>query len=115
MKIGKDRPKSEFEVQSEAIELLKNALGDDYIVRGEYAYRGCRFDIAVFRSSDRELVCTIEVKKRGGMRKHHQQVNRYFRATNKPCVLLNEHTMRFAIGQLKTRLEPICGKRPMED
>jgi RecB family endonuclease NucS len=104
MKIAKNKPKSEFEVQAEAISLLKEALGEDYIVRGEYSYRNCRFDIAVFRSDSRDLVCTVEIKRRGGMRKNHKQINRYFRATNKPCILLTEHTMHFAIDALKTRL-----------
>ena len=104
VKIAVNRPKTEFEVQSEAIALLKDALGPSYIVRGEYSYRGCRFDIAIFHSDSRDLVCTIEVKKRGGQRKHGKQTTRYHRATNKPCVLLTQHTMHQAIGALKARL-----------
>jgi|SRR6185369_12211867 len=104
IKIAVDRPKSEHEIQAEAVALLKEALGSAYIVRAEYTYRDCRFDIAIFRADDREMVCTIEVKKRGGVNKHHKQTNRYHRATGRPCVLLTEATMRGAIGALKTRL-----------
>lgn len=104
IKIAIDRPKSEHEIHAEAVTLLKEALGAAYIVRAEYTFRNCRFDIAVFRADDRELVCTIEIKKRGGVNKHHKQTNRYQRATGKPCVLLTEATMRVAIGALKTRL-----------
>ena len=104
MKIAVNKPKSEFEIQAEAIVMLKDALGPSYIVRGEYTYRGCRFDIAVFHAKSRDLVCTIEIKKRGGQKKHGKQTTRYHRATNKPCVLLTQHTMRHAIGVLKMRL-----------
>lgn len=104
MKIAINRPKSEFEIQAEAIALLVETLGPSYIVRGEYTYRGCRFDIAIFRAEDRELVCTLEIKKRGGMNRHHRQVNKYSRATNKPCVLLNEQTLRQSIDTIKRRL-----------
>jgi hypothetical protein len=34
-----------------------------------------------------------------------KQTNRYHWATGKPCVLLTEDTMRFAIGSLATRLK----------
>lgn len=104
MKIAIERAKSEFEIQAEAIALLKEALGPAYIVRGEYTYGRCRFDVAIFKAESRDLVCTIEIKKRGGVNKHHKQTNKYHRATGKPCVLLTESTMRFAIGALKTRL-----------
>jgi hypothetical protein len=101
MKIAKSKKKSEFELQAEAMILLKASLGDSYIVRGEYVYRRCRFDLAIFRVADRELICTIEIKPRGGMKKHHKQINRYHRATGKPCVLLNEDNMYAAIAALK--------------
>lgn len=104
MKIAIERAKSEFEIQAEAIALLKEALGPNYIVREEYTYARCRFDVAVFKADDRELVCTIEIKKRGGVNKHHKQTNRYHRATGRPCVLLTEATMYAAIGAIKTRL-----------
>lgn len=104
MKIAVERARSEFEIQAEAIALLKEALGPAYLVRGEYTYRRCRFDVAIFNAESRDLVCTIEIKKRGGVNKHHKQTNKYHRATGKPCVLLTEATMRGAIGALKTRL-----------
>jgi hypothetical protein len=103
MKIAVERARSEFEIQAEAIALLKEALGPGYI-RGEYTYRQCRFDVAIFKAESRDLVCTIEIKKRGGVNKHHRQTNKYHRATGKPCVLLTEATMHGAIGALKTRL-----------
>jgi len=109
MKIAIERAKTEFEIQAEAVALLKDALGPSYIVRGEYSYRGCRFDVAIFKTESRDLVCTIEIKKRGGMRKHHRQLNKYHRATGLPCVLLTEHTMKSAIGALKTRLSVKSG------
>lgn len=104
MKIAIEKAKTEFEIQSEAIALLKEALGPSYIVRGEYTYRRCRFDVAIFKADSRDLVCTIEIKKRGGVNKHHKQTNKYHRATGKPCVLLTEATMLGAIGALRTRL-----------
>jgi len=104
MKIALERPKSEFEVQAEAITLLKEVLGEKYIVRGEYAIKRLRFDIAIFRSEDRELVCTIEIKKSGGTRKHQKQLSKYYWATGKPCILLTQHTMHSAVRALKNRL-----------
>jgi hypothetical protein len=104
VKIAKERHKTEFEIQAEAMRLLEDALGPNYIVRGEYSYHGCRFDLAIFRADSRDLVCTVEIKKRGG-KKHAKQTNRYHWATGKPCVLLTEDTMRFGIGSLATRLK----------
>ena len=63
MKIAKERRPSEFETQAKALHTLREILGDNYIVAGEYDYRGCRFDIAIFKADSRDLVCTIEIKR----------------------------------------------------
>lgn len=109
LKIAIDRKQSEFEIQADALRLLAETLGPDYIVRGEYTYRGCRFDIAIFRADTRDLVCTIEVKKdcsKGWTRKRStiRQTTKYQRATGRPCIALNEATMHSAIALLKKRL-----------
>jgi len=111
LKIAVEKSKSEFEIQAEAYRLLSEALGEKYLVRGEYTYRGCRFDLAIFDAASRDLICTIEIKRtktKGWTRKasHVRQTTRYQRATGKPCLLLNEATMRSAVQQIKARLTP---------
>lgn len=108
IKIAKDRKPSEYELQREAHTLLIDALGDHFIVRGEYTYGGCKFDLAVFNAETRDLICTIEIKRKiGGPNKKHaaiKQTNKYHRRTDKPCILLTEGSMHSAIAYLKKNL-----------
>lgn len=108
VKMSKKLGPSEYEIQREAHTLLSEALGENYIVRGEYTHRGCRFDLAIFLAKTSELVCTIEIKRRRGNQngklKTRRQTTKYYRATNKPCILLTDKTMHSAIAALKKQL-----------
>lgn len=104
MKIAINPEKAEFETHAKALFMLREALGESYIVSAEHSYRKCRFDIAIFEAKNRTCVCTVEIKRKGGIRKHGKQLNRYFWATGKPCVLLTEATLVPAILALKSKL-----------
>ena len=112
IKIAKERPQSEYEIQREAHSLLTEALGVAYIVRGEYAYGGCIFDLAIFNAETRDLVCTVEIKRKKYNRKARTvaQTNKYHRRTGKPCILLTDKTMRGAIAYLKNNLDKRGGR-----
>lgn len=108
MKIAKNKALTEFEVQALALSLLRDALGEEYIVRGEYHYRGCRFDLAIFCAESRDLICTIEVKKRvnrtGRKASTRAQIRKYEAATGRPCVLLHEGNVHGVVAALRGRI-----------
>lgn len=107
--IAKNKRLSEFEIQAKALALLKDVLGDEYIIRGEYNYRGCRFDLAIFKAATRELICTIEIKKRtnrtGRKLTTIRQIHRYEAATRKPCILLHEGNLDQVVAHLAVNMK----------
>jgi hypothetical protein len=115
LKIAKDKALSEFEVQALALSSLKEALGDGYIVRGEYSYQGCRFDLAIFDIKTRELICTIEIKKytknRGEKRQAARQARNYEVTTGRPCILLHEGNLQSMVAAVRARMTTAAGLR----
>lgn len=107
MKLAKDRKLTEFEVQAEAMELLRDVLGNRFIIRGEYAYQNCRFDLAIFDANTRNLICTIELKQKtnrpGRNLQTRRQIRKYESVTGKPCILLHEGNLYQAVRRLKDR------------
>ena len=107
MKIAKFKGPSEFEIQSKIMNALPSLLGDGFIVRGEYKYHNCIFDIAIFNAGKRNLICTIEVKKRVGNQNGKNatinQLNKYQRRTGKPCILVTDKNVDQVLMAVKNR------------
>lgn len=81
---------SEFEVQALAYGILRKNLYPNYLVRGEYKFETCRFDIAVFKAhpdKEPELKVVIEVKKSPKGTSTSQGV-RYSEIGDVPCVYI---------------------------
>lgn len=81
---------SEFEVQALAYGILRKNLYPNYLVRGEYKFETCRFDIAIFKAhpdKEPELKVVLEIKKSP---KGHSisQGERYESAAGVPCVYI---------------------------
>lgn len=81
---------SEFEVQALAYGILRKNLYPDYLVRGEYKFEKCRFDIAIFKAhpeKEPELRLVIEVKKNPNGYTTTQG-SRYSDAAGVPCLYI---------------------------
>lgn len=81
---------SEFEVQALAYSILRKNLYPDYLVRGEYKFEKCRFDIAIFKAhkeKEPELKLVLEVK-RSPIGYTTAQGSRYSEATGVPCLYI---------------------------
>lgn len=81
---------SEFEVQALAYSILRKNLYPNYLVRGEYKFQTCRFDIAIFKAhknSDPELKVVLEVKK-NSKSKTTSQGERYTSVAGVPCIYI---------------------------
>lgn len=76
---------SEFEIQSEAYQILKKWW--PYTVRGEYEThnKSCRFDI-VLLNSEEQIFLIIEVKRKLGLKGRLSQKWRYERITGRPVM-----------------------------
>lgn len=107
MKVAEKRHRTEFEVQADAYFMLKEALGDGYRVHAEYTYNGCRFDLAVFDAQTRDLICTLEIKKKVPKkhRETREQIRRYECATGKPSILVTDNSLRHVIAHLKRGMQ----------
>jgi len=81
---------SEFEVQALAYSILRKNLYPNYLVRGEYKFEKCRFDIAVFKANqgiEPTLKVVLEVKK-SPTGTTTSQGTRYSEAAGVPCVYI---------------------------
>ncbi len=114
MKVAKNPKVMEFEVQARLFAELPKILGEGFIVRPEVSYNGCRFDLAVFESVSRNLVCVIEVKRRAGNKpgklKTQKQISKYQAATGKPCILVHDKN----IDQFLSNIAPGIKRREQQ-
>jgi hypothetical protein len=81
---------SEFEVQALAYGILRKNLYPNYLVRGEYKFETCRFDIAIFKAnkdSEPTLKVVLEVKK-SPKGKTTSQGERYTSVAGVPCIYI---------------------------
>lgn len=82
---------TEFEVQATTYMKLKWGL-KEYTIRGEYAHKGCRPDISIFR--DKELIAVVEVK-RSATSKAKEQKSRYELLLGVPCIYIKGYSDAF--------------------
>lgn len=93
---------SEFEVQSLAYSILRKNLYPDYLVRGEYKFETCRFDIAVFKAhpdQEPELKLVIEVKK-SPTGWTTAQASRYSDVAKVPCIYIRGGEQAYKVVEM---------------
>lgn len=80
--------------------MLRKALYPEFLVRGEYRFRDCRVDIAVFKTtydhSKPELKLIIEVK-RTERDKSTEQQHRYQELLGVPCIYIKGATEAYKV------------------